>query len=269
MNSGLLTCTNADRLTVNCKANRVGLGIFKSDERDNEVADRALGHILIRGHYVLKDFCADLVVVSSLLEGDAVNLLSFDLCRNEIGIDLNDVISTLSLALENLKCLGLISGSDDTVGNLTSDHLCGGNVANVTECNPVTEGAHSVSTSCSCVSASEGRLVKTLDIVNEASLLQLFGERKTNCRTCGADVLKGGNCRKTKSLLKLLNKLPGVESIKEIDVSGSAVENFDGKLASVVHKDLGRLLIGVTTVFKFKFFHFYLPFGICGEEKTF
>ena len=73
-------------------------------------------------------------------------------------------------------------------------------------------------------------------------------------------MLEGCRSRNSKRFLELLDKLPGVEGIKEIDLSGTSAEDLDGKLASVVHINLCRLLIGVTTVFKFKFFHFLLLF---------
>ena len=176
-----------------------------------------------------------------------------------VGIDLNDIISALSLGLEDLKCLGLVSGSDDTVGHFSLNELCRSYVANVGKCYPVAKGAHSVSASCSRVSAGKGRVVKALDIVNEASLFKLFGKDSTNSRACRAYVLEGGNCGETCCLLELFYELPGVKCVKEVNISGTSAKDLDGKVASVCHKDLRGLLIRVTTVFKFKFFHFSTP----------
>ena len=181
----------------------------------------------------------------------------------------DDIVVTLALGLQDLQSLGLVAGSDDAVGDLTLDHESGGHVADVGESHPVAEGAHTVGSSCASVSARQGRLVKALDIVNEASLLELIGKGSSDSGGGGRNVLEGGYCGESESLFELLDKLPGVECIKEIDVAGSAAEDLDGEIASVVHIYLRGLLIGVTAVFKFEFFHFYLPFGICGEEKTF
>ena len=106
-----------------------------------------------------------------------------------------------------------------------------------------------------CISASQGRLVKSLYVVYEASLLELVGKRNANSGGGGADVLEGGHCGKSQSSLELLNQLPAVEGIQEVDISGSAVENLNGQFLSIFHIDFGRLLIRITAVFQFKFFH--------------
>ena len=259
MNSGLLTCSYADSLSVYCKANGVGLSILESDKSDDKIANGTLGKILILCYDICEKGAIYLEVISALLKGDTEYLLMLNGSGNVIGIDLNDIIAALSLGLEDLKCLGLVAGSDDTVGYLALDKTCRSYVANVGKSYPVAKGAHSVSAAGSCISASEGRLIKSLDIVYKASLLELFGKDSTYGSACGAYVLEGGYCGKARSLLQLLYKLPGVECIKEVDISGATAKNFDGKLRAVRHIDLGRLLIGVTTVFKFKFFHFQLP----------
>ena len=259
VNTGLLSGTYTDGLSVNGIANRVGLRIFESDERDDEITHSTFGEIFVFGYDIRKQLTVDFKVVSALLKGDAKHLLGFLNGRNVVGIDLYDVVASLSLALEDFKRFGFISGSDNTVGNLALNKERGGNVANVGEGYPVAKGTHTVGAARSCVSASQGRLVKTFDIINEASLFQLFGKRNADCRRGGADVLERGNCRESERGFEFLNELPRVESIEEVDVTGSATQNFDGKLASILHINLCRLLIGVTTVFEFKFFHFASP----------
>jgi len=261
VDSGLLTCAYADRLTVDCIANGVGLGVLEGDQSNDKVALCGCGKLLVIGYDVFKKVFADLEFVSALFEGDAVNILGFDGFGLVFGIDFNDVVSALSLALEDFESFGFVSGSDDTVGNFTSDELCGGYVTYIGESNPVTEGAETVGTACTNISTGERGLVKTFDIFNEASLLERFGEGKTNSSRSGRNVLEGSYSGKTESFLEFLNELIGVESVEEVDVAGTTVENGDGKIASVLHEDSGRLLIGVTTVLEFKFFHFiYVPF---------
>ena len=51
----------------------------------------------------------------------------------------------------------------------------------------------------------------------------------------------------TCSLLKLLDKLPRVERVKEVDVSWTSVKNFDRQFA-FGDEDTRRLLIWVTAV---------------------
>ena len=137
MYSRLLTCANADSLSVNCVANRVRLSVFKCDKSNYKIAKCALGHILVCGYEIGKKLLVDLKIVSSLLEGNAVNLLALLSGGNVVGIDLYDIVIALALCLEDLKCLGLVAGSDDTVGYLALEHKCCGNVANVGERYPV------------------------------------------------------------------------------------------------------------------------------------
>ena len=59
---------------------------------------------------------------------------------------------------------------------------------------------------------------------------------------------------------KLLDELPGVESVEKVYVSGSAAEYFYGQFAAVCHIDARGLLVGVAAVFELEFFHFYSPF---------
>ena len=50
------------------------------------------------------------------------------------------VVISVSLGFEDFKSLGLVAGSDNSVGNLALDKLSGGNVALVGESHPVAEG---------------------------------------------------------------------------------------------------------------------------------
>ena len=261
VDSGLLTSAYTDSLTVDCIANGVGLGVLEGDESYDQVALCGFGKFLVSCYDIFEKVIADLEFVSALFEGDAVNIFGFDGCGLVFGIDFNDVVSALSLALEDFESFGFVAGSDDTVGNFTSDELRGGYVTNVGESNPVAEGAETVGTACTNISTSEGGLVKTFDIFNEASLLERFAERKTNSSGSGRNVLEGSSSGHAESFLEFLNELIGVECIEEVDVTGSAVENGDGKFTAVLHENSGRLLVGVTTVLEFKFFHYvYVPF---------
>ena len=48
--------------------------------------------------------------------------------------------------------------------------------------------------------------------------------------------------------LQLLDELPAVECVQEVDVAGTSVQYLDGKLRAVLHVDPGRLLVGVAAV---------------------
>ena len=139
MDSRLLTCADADSLTVNRVANGVRLRVFKCDERDYEVARRAVGEVFILSDNICEQLSVYLKVVSALLEGYAVDLLALRLLGNVVGVDFYYIVVAFALGLENLESLGLIAGGDDAVRDLALYHLCGRHVADIREGYPVAE----------------------------------------------------------------------------------------------------------------------------------
>ena len=61
--------------------------------------------------------------------------------------------------------------------------------------------------------------------------------KEIESRRGGRNVLEGCCRRDAKRLLKLLYKLPRVERVKKVDISGTAVENLYRKIRSVLHKN--------------------------------
>ena len=139
MDSRLLTCADADSLTVNRVANGVRLRIFERYERDYEIASRVVGEVFILGDNICEQLSVYLKVVSALLKGYAVDLLALRLLGNVVGVDFYYIVVTLALGLENFESLGLIAGGDDAVGDLALYHLCGRHVADIGEGYPVAE----------------------------------------------------------------------------------------------------------------------------------
>ena len=172
-----------------------------------------------------------------------------DRIGNVVRIDLYDIVVAFSFALEDLEGFGLITRSDDTVGDFAFDHQGGGYVADIGQRDPVAEGAHAVGAAGARISAGEGAVVQTLDIVDKASLLELIGKRDADCRGCGADVLERSDGGESERFLELFDELPGIERVQEVDIAGSAGKDLDRQIGTVVHKDLSGLLVGVATVF--------------------
>ncbi len=276
MDSRLLTGADADGLTVISIANGIRLRVFKSDKSDDEIARGSLREFFVFGDDIRQQSVVDLELVSSLLEGDAVDLLALDRVGLEARVDLNNIVCTLALGLEYLKCFIGIVGCDNAVRNLALEKRCGQGVAGVGKCDPISEGTHTVSTSGTSICTSNGRLVKSGDVVDKASLFKLIGQRKSDSRRGGADVLERCGAGKTGLCLDLLDELPRVEGIEEVDITGAAIEYLDRQLRAVMHIYFGRLLIGVTAVFKFKFFHLRVSLyifiyndlgGLCSVER--
>ncbi len=254
MNTGLLTCSDTDSLTVLNVANTVGLGVLQGDKGNYQVALFVLGNILIVGNDTVKQTVGNVQLVSSLLERHAVDLLPLDLRRCVAVVDPDNVVSTLSLAFENFQSLRFIAGSDNAVRYLALYHLSGGYVAYVRKSDKVTVGGHSVRASRSCISAGKGG--KLAQIVHPVYLFQRVGKRKSHSRTRRGNVLKGSRRAKSRSLFKLLNKLPAVESVQQVDVAGLSVQHLDRQVCTILHKNSGRLLVGVAAVFQLHFVHF-------------
>ena len=66
-------------------------------------------------------------------------------------------------------------------------------------------------------------------------------------------MLKGRSGRQTRGRLHLADQLPAVERVQKIDIAGAAAEYLDGQLAAVLHKNAGRLLIGIAAVLELDF----------------
>ena len=68
-------------------------------------------------------------------------------------------------------------------------------------------------------------------------------------------MLEGGCRGHTGCRFKLLDKLPAVESVHKVDVTGLAVQHLDWQIRAAFHKNSRRLLVGIAAVFEFKFVH--------------
>lgn len=97
-------------------------------------------YLFVGGDDVLEQGLVDLAIVPLLLERDSVNLTGLGLGGDIVGVHLQDAVLASLLLLENLQSLGLVTGSDDTVGYLSRDDLGGGGVDGVRESDKVTEG---------------------------------------------------------------------------------------------------------------------------------
>ena len=258
VNTGLLTGTDADGLSVHRIANGVGLGVLQSDQCHDQIPLCLRGQFLVGGHYVGDQFLIDLELVSALLEGDAEYLLVLQGIGHVVRVDLDDVVVAVPLLAQDCQRLIGVTGSDHAVGNLTLDDHSGGHVAHVRQSDPVAEGGHTVGAAGTCVGTSQRRRVQALDIVYEASLLQIVGQRKTQGGGGGANVLEGSGANHTGGFFQLAHQLPGVQCVQEIDVSRSAAQDGDGQFPTVIHIDAGRLLVGVATVLQLKFVHCYV-----------
>lgn len=249
VDTALLAGTEADDLAVEGVADRVGLSVLQGDGGDGQVTESSLGQGGGLGSDDVVEGLAgrDDNVVAVLGELNAVQGAALLGSGVVVLIHLkNKVLATLLLG-QDLQGLGLVAGGNNTVGHLARDDLSGGGVDDVAQGENVTEAGHAVSTTGTGISLSQTRGLKALDIVNHVDLALLLGERNTDSRTGGRDVLEAGRSRETKSLLELLDQRPCVEGVKQIDVAGSTVQDLEGQLA-LGHESGSGLLVRVGTV---------------------
>ena len=80
-------------------------------------------------------------------------------------------------------------------------------------------------------------------------------ERGCHSGTGRRDMLERRGCRKARSFLQFLHKLPAVQGIQEIDVSRSAVQDHQWQIAAIFHIDGCGQLVRVAAVFQVELFH--------------
>ena len=250
MDAALLPCAHADGLAVHRVAYGVGLGVLQGDEGNDQVPPGLLRQIGVGGDNVLQQVRADLELVAALLEGNAEHVLGLLRGGDIMGVDPDDVVPALPLCLQNLQGLVGVAGGDDAVGHLPLDQSGGGRVAHVAQRRPVAEGAQAVRPPSPGVGAGQGAAVQLRHVVHKTGLLEGPAQGQAHGGGGGGDVLEGGGGGQACGLLQLLHQLPGVEGVQEINIPGLAVEDLQGQVPAVLHKDAGGLLVGVAAVFQ-------------------
>ena len=208
VDTALLSGADTDGLTVLDVAYRVRLCVLQSDERDDEVADSLGCEVLcLCGDVLEESWVVELHLVASLLDSHAEYLLVLDGGRSVVVVNLNHVVCTLALCLQNLESLGSEVGSNNAVAHLTLDESSCSSVASVAKRYEVAIRTHAVGTTCTCIGTSDGREFN-LNVVDEVYLLQCVAQRQTNCCTCGRYVLERCCCCETCCSLQFLDELP-------------------------------------------------------------
>ena len=92
----------------------------------------------------------------TLLEGDAEYVTALNGLGLVVCVDLDDVVTALTLGLEDGQSFVSVAGCDDAVGHLDCQQACGVCVALVGQGNPVAVRAQTVGTACTCVCACDG-----------------------------------------------------------------------------------------------------------------
>lgn len=249
VNSGLLSSTETNDLSVVGVAHRVALSVLESDGGDGKVTSSALGEgsSVLGGDDGVEVLGGDLNIVTVLLEVDTVDSAGLSSGRVVLRVDLKDEVSATLLLLEDLKSGFFVARSNDTVRDLLGDDASSRNINDVAESNHVAKAAHAVGTTGTSVSLGEAGLVNALNVVDKVDLLLLLSKRETNGSTSRRNVLEASSGGLAKGLVELLNERPGVKGVEEVDVTGRATKDLEGKVA-LGNVGGSRLLVGVGAV---------------------
>ena len=77
MDTGLLSGTDTDSLTILDIAYGIGLGILQSDQCDLHIDQGTLRDLLVHSHDIGQQITVDVQFVTTLLKGDAVYPVSY------------------------------------------------------------------------------------------------------------------------------------------------------------------------------------------------
>ena len=157
VDTALLSCADADSLSVFDIAHRVRLSVLQRNERDDKVAlCLVCEHLVLCGNVLKQSWVVELHLVASLLEGHAKHLLVLNGVRTIRGIDLYNVVCALALVFKNLKRLRSKVGGNHAVAHLTFDQRSSSDIAGVAQSHEVAVRAHAVSAACAGIGTSEG-----------------------------------------------------------------------------------------------------------------
>ena len=228
VDAALLSCSDADSLSVLHVADAVALCVFECDEGNDEVALCLGSEVLVGGGYVLEEHgVVQLHLVASLLEGDAEDLLALDGCRLVRGVNLDDVVGALAFLAQNLQGFLCVAGRNDAVAHFALDDESCRLVAGVAQGNEVAVAAHAVGSAGTGIGTGNGR-ERHLDVVHEVNLRQRVAQRQADRCPCRRNVLETGCCREAGRCLEFFDELPTVQGIEEVDVTRASAEHFDG-----------------------------------------
>ena len=198
----LLTCTDTDCLTVFNIANGVRLGVFQSNQSNQQIASCCFGNFFINGRTVNEHISGNFCFVTILFKSNAKYIFSFGQTRNIVRINFDYIISTVAFGFEDFHSFFGIARSDYAVRNFTSKHGSSFFIANIGQSYEVTIGAHTVSTTSTSVSSCKRR---KFQIVNIVDFFQSVAHRHSYCCTCRANVFEGSSCGQTGSFFQFFN----------------------------------------------------------------
>mmetsp|Transcript_68402 Transcript_68402/g.160388 ORF Transcript_68402/g.160388 Transcript_68402/m.160388 type:complete len:462 (+) Transcript_68402:65-1450(+) len=245
VDAALLACTDADHHAILAVADRVGLGILDGDGSQDEVLLGLVWDGLAGGNNLCEFRSIEDGIVALLHEAHTPDHSILEIAVLEACISLQDDELAALLRLEGLQRLRDEGRSDDTITDLDLQNHCCGHVHLVRDGNEIAKGAHRVSIPGTHVGCCNIRELLVLDLIDQPLLI---AQREPDGSTSRADMLEGGGCWQTSCLAKLMNQLPGVDGVQQVDVARRAIQHLEGQLAASHGAKAGRQLMGVAAI---------------------
>ena len=246
MDAGLLASADADGHAVFDVADRIGLGIFQSDEGDHQIALSRCRDILVLRRDIFEEVRRNLGFIAFLFKGDAIDFLRFDEARLVVRVHLEDAVIPLLLGLQNSQGFVAVARSDDAVRDFPLEERCRFDIADVGQSDEIAVRAHAVGTAGAGIGRSQGG---QFQIVDPVYLFQGITHVRSDGGPSRADVLEGSRCRKACRFFQFFDQLIAVEGVEQINITGTAVEDRKGQVAAIFHINPGRRLVGIAAVF--------------------
>ena len=179
-----------------------------------------------------------------------------------VRVDGDHVVVALFLAGKDLQGFRLVARGNDAVGDFVLDELCGGDITDLGEGDPVAERRHAIGTAGAGIGAGQRGELKIRG--NVVHLPLHLGQGQAQGRARRGNMLERGRRGQAAGGFQLLDQLDGVEGIQKIDVAGLAVQHGHGQVGAIFHINAAGLLVGVAAVLQCKFIHWCILLKISG-----
>mmetsp|Transcript_96182 Transcript_96182/g.248706 ORF Transcript_96182/g.248706 Transcript_96182/m.248706 type:complete len:588 (-) Transcript_96182:9-1772(-) len=245
VHAALLPGADADHHALSGVADGVRLRVLDGDRRNDQVELRGLRQVLLVRHDLLQVCLGEDRVVALLHEAETAGDAVLHDRRLEVLVGLEDDELAALLGLQDLQRLGRVAGGDDAVADLDLEDVGGGHVDLVRDGHEVAEGAHRVRVARPDVGRRHRRQLLALHLVHH---LLVVGQRQADRSAGGAAVLERGGGGLARRLAELVDQLPRIHGVQQVDVAWHAGQDLEGQLVAPHGAERGRQLMRVAAV---------------------
>mmetsp|Transcript_8361 Transcript_8361/g.19738 ORF Transcript_8361/g.19738 Transcript_8361/m.19738 type:complete len:546 (-) Transcript_8361:147-1784(-) len=245
VHAALLACTYADHHPVLAVTDGVGLRVLDGDGSQDQIFLRLVRDGLAAGDHLRQLRRIEERVVALLHEAHTADHAVLQVRMLEVRIGLqNDELAAL-LGLEHLQSLRDEAWGDDAVADLNLQNHRRREVHLRGDRDEVAKRAHRVGVACPDICGRGGRKLLVLDLIDDPLLVT---KRNPDGGASRANVLEGRSRWKPGGLPELMHKLPSIDGVKQIDVSGRAADHLERQLLARDGAKSRRKLVRVAAI---------------------